>query len=337
MLPSPHTLLPPVLRTTLFLAAASIVDRRFGVGAETSQARGMVRRQRAETDGSVDDGQHSREDDIAIDEQTDGVQVDQPAGEIPSASGAASDDKTRQVDDGDEGDTKAIAKAKEMVADFLPEKNAAPADQINASSVEEKANIGENTLDVPISQIEEADVVTGTSAGPDLWTTLGCYPRLPADDAEPGDVAAARDLECANSSVSIGQPCRSGLPFFRMVANELSPGVCKDYCLGKGLDICGLVGNKECRCGASMRISRLWRGAGLRPHLMFQSEEMSLPPNDPACQIIAFKYVGEFSDGLVPKRLTMRSVMDSAYLQRIGCPENSCVLASGDAEEDEVA
>lgn len=170
------------------------------------------------------------------------------------------------------------------------------------------------------------ELVTGTSMNPERWTFMGCYARLLGDDVVPGDVISVRDDACRDFDVTSGAICRSGLPFYRFVANELTPGVCKDYCLGKGLDICGLVSNKECRCGATTRIGNFWGVRGLRPHLLFQREDMRLEDGDTACEIVAFKYIGELPDGRVPASLSVRTALDQAYLNSIGCPNGECGL-----------
>eukprot|EP00929_Paragymnodinium_shiwhaense_P057321 TRINITY_DN28693_c0_g2_i4.p2 TRINITY_DN28693_c0_g2~~TRINITY_DN28693_c0_g2_i4.p2 ORF type:complete len:300 (-),score=43.74 TRINITY_DN28693_c0_g2_i4:40-939(-) len=167
--------------------------------------------------------------------------------------------------------------------------------------------------------------LTGWSTHPETWTVLGCYPRLPSDDVAPGQVGGVRDTYCKEFNVTANSLlCRSGLPFYRLVANEMSPGVCKSYCLGKGLDIAGLVANKECRCGASGRVTSLWGGRAPLPHLRFQPESMKLSDSSDQCQIIAFKYVGELYDGGVPPKMLTQTALDLAYIQRVGCPTNDC-------------
>lgn len=168
--------------------------------------------------------------------------------------------------------------------------------------------------------------VSGYSVQPDAWAPLGCFAQLQSDDGTPGDAKSARDDSCKKFMGGKDDLCRSGLPFYRLTANEMSPGVCKDYCVGKGLDLCGLIANKECRCGATSRISALWGYRLPLPHLEFQSEDNRLPDGSTQCAIIAFKYIGEFVQGGMPPKLLMKTAMDDAYVQSIACPSNDCTV-----------
>jgi len=170
---------------------------------------------------------------------------------------------------------------------------------------------------------ERMPIVTGTSEQVDPWYPMGCFARLGSDDSTAGDVVSVRDTKCQDFNQTLGEVCRSGLPFYRLVSNDLSPGVCKDYCLGKGMDICGLVSGKECRCGVSTRIRELW-GRHVLPHLTFQDEQAKLRDGSPVCEIIAYRYIGELEEGAVPAKMLTRTATDHAYIQAVGCPGGNC-------------
>jgi hypothetical protein len=174
--------------------------------------------------------------------------------------------------------------------------------------------------------------ISGVSLQPDPWTNLGCFQRLKNDNAVLRDVPSPRDATCANFDTAAEefntgtkQPrCRSGLPFYRLIATDMSPGVCQGYCLSKGLDLCGLVEGIECRCGATSRVHGLW---GMRPlpiHLRFQEEEHQVPIGSD-CDIVAYMYVGELPGHLVPAEQLSRTALDFAYLQAVGCSEGGCL------------
>jgi len=84
---------------------------------------------------------------------------------------------------------------------------------------------------------------------------LGCFPLVGGDHAAknlPPTATTLRDLTCMNHK-SGSVPCRSGLPFYRLqVHPEAAVRLCFSFCSSKGLDLFGLVGEVECRCGATV-------------------------------------------------------------------------------------
>lgn len=116
------------------------------------------------------------------------------------------------------------------------------------------------------------------------YEEYGCY-ALAADDSGAADHldcdcdtgsgprlydTAPRDFTCMNHRV-VGQPCRSGLPFFRLLVNrEGANRLCFSWCSGKGADLFGLLGwdnetspTAECRCGATITNRKFWEMNGL--------------------------------------------------------------------------
>ena len=74
----------------------------------------------------------------------------------------------------------------------------------------------------------------------------GCFDLDPGDSTATGEFM---DTTCMDYSGS--GKCRSGLPFFRKTTATTAEA-CAMFCLGKGTDIFGVVGQAECRCGASV-------------------------------------------------------------------------------------
>eukprot|EP00435_Cladocopium_sp_Y103_P071636 s526_g38.t1 len=104
---------------------------------------------------------------------------------------------------------------------------------------------------------------TGASDDHDSdFECLGCYDLGQDDDVASVNVDA-KEMTCVNWTQE--SPCHSGLPFFRMVSNEMSTETCFEFCLSKGLDLFGLVKGVECRCGASRLNSAVWRDRPPRP------------------------------------------------------------------------
>lgn len=171
--------------------------------------------------------------------------------------------------------------------------------------------------------VNVAGFASGVSTQPEPWEALGCYELSQEDlsSALPGKVEGVRDVSCSSFGVKDTDKdalCRSGLPFYRFVINDITPGLCKDYCLSKGLDLAGVVQNKECRCGATRRVQALWNFRALPTHLHFQPEgkKVSYGQN---CDIIAYKYIDEMNDFSIPERLMARTTFDHAYVQALVC------------------
>jgi len=105
------------------------------------------------------------------------------------------------------------------------------------------------------------------------YEEVGCFPLSKGDaaaktlhcDCDTGDgprtTDTLRDYTCMEhvSQGSQGGPCRSGLPFYRLhMDRSLAVGLCFRFCSSKGLDLFGLVGGIECRCGATYANSKFW-------------------------------------------------------------------------------
>ena len=76
----------------------------------------------------------------------------------------------------------------------------------------------------------------------------------------------------------------------------MTPALCFEFCIGKGLDIFGLVG-VECRCGASAVNGH---GNGLdTSHLQFNPAALNLHLSDMGgCPLRAYRYAGHYEGQL---------------------------------------
>ena len=105
-----------------------------------------------------------------------------------------------------------------------------------------------------------------------------------------GDAASVYDWSCMNHT---GSPCKSGLPFYSMRSNGMTPALCFEFCIGKGLDIFALVEGVECRCGASA-VNSHDNGLDIS-HLQFNPAALTLHLNDmTGCPVRAYRYAGHY-------------------------------------------
>mmetsp|Transcript_34391 Transcript_34391/g.77154 ORF Transcript_34391/g.77154 Transcript_34391/m.77154 type:complete len:108 (+) Transcript_34391:237-560(+) len=96
----------------------------------------------------------------------------------------------------------------------------------------------------------------------------------------------------------------------------MSPQLCFQFCLGKGLDLFGLVGS-ECRCGASVLNRQAWRWGGARPGLALPWNQL-YPLEDGETCVLAYRYTGHFEDGgAVPDALQFLTEEDLAYMDSL--------------------
>ncbi|CAJ1360469.1 unnamed protein product [Effrenium voratum] len=112
---------------------------------------------------------------------------------------------------------------------------------------------------------------------------VGCFPVRRAAGNELYDTGCMQRGDAA---------CLHGLPFYRLQHSD--PAGCAEFCLGKGLDISGLVDGAECRCGASAKngIWDLWNKLGAsRPDLVW-SAEGAVADSSPLCRTDVSKLVG---------------------------------------------
>jgi hypothetical protein len=161
---------------------------------------------------------------------------------------------------------------------------------------------------------------------------LGCYSLSFGDNISTPSTPA--DWTCVNWNGTNGSTCRSGLPFYRMQSNSLTPALCFEYCTGLGFDLFGLVQGSECRCGASKLNQVVWARAqgASRTYL-----ELPLPPQHTCevsmdkCPVRAYRFTGHFeSGGSVPAKLLRTRAVDLPYIDSIMLGRN----ISSEKEED---
>ena len=144
---------------------------------------------------------------------------------------------------------------------------------------------------------------------------LGCFQRVPGHEA-PGAIGDAYDYGCMNYSGAV--PCKSGLPFYSMRSNSMTPSLCYEFCTGKGLDIFALVAGVECRCGASAVNQNARAHQVDSRHLDFNPSVLSLHTDDMGlCPLRVFRYAGHYEEGGVPYGLTNLLESDAQYLRSI--------------------
>jgi len=150
---------------------------------------------------------------------------------------------------------------------------------------------------------------------------LGCFPRARGDT---DDEESFEDLACISAARrgSAQEPCRSGMPFFRLaLQREQSYLDCFTFCLSKGLDLSGVVhsnrtGRSECRCGATEANEAAWHRRK-PPAGLLLSAGAAVPQDDERCEVLVWQYTGPLEDKAVPTMLTQLSVGDEAYLDAI--------------------
>jgi hypothetical protein len=152
------------------------------------------------------------------------------------------------------------------------------------------------------------------------FESVGCFARAPNDL---DDAHVYHDRTCVRAGHSdAGEPCRSGLPFFRLRLEEGQSHLdCSSFCLSKGLDLSGVVARRasgdelECRCGATAGNLVAWHEKAAPHGLLLPSA--TLPPEHARCEILVWRYTGPLSGGSVPYSRLQLSIDDVAYLDEV--------------------
>merc|ERR1719424_597492 len=143
---------------------------------------------------------------------------------------------------------------------------------------------------------------------------LGCLDDMYGGDEVAKESNTPYDMTCLKWNKST--PCRGGLPFFTMHSNALSPALCMEFCIGKGLDIGGIVDGDECRCGASMLNTAAWHFEAPRPGLTLPEMPSQMPETE--CHIHVYRYIGTFEGGAIPLAVANGiMIKDLAYIDSI--------------------
>jgi hypothetical protein len=108
------------------------------------------------------------------------------------------------------------------------------------------------------------------------YEEVGCFRKESSEShTERKTGSSARDSACMKFAGS--GLCLSGLPFFQVTSNLMSPTMCFDICVNNGLDIFGIVqmGKDaiECRCGASKANINIWQRNAAPAHLLFDPKK----------------------------------------------------------------
>lgn len=129
---------------------------------------------------------------------------------------------------------------------------------------------------VALPSVNEASVV------------IGCI-----TDSTPTSGSSEYDYTCMHAN---GSTCRDGLPFFSKIHNEMTASMCFNFCLSRGLDLFGVLSNRECRCGASLINKGVWGDAEPRGPLRFSTSALE------ACSAVKklkiHRFTGSFEAGM---------------------------------------
>ncbi|CAK0884238.1 unnamed protein product [Prorocentrum cordatum] len=152
------------------------------------------------------------------------------------------------------------------------------------------------------------------------YVEVGCF-QLSVGD--PG-VTCAGDYDTTCLSWRQGTPCKSGFPFFSNCSGGPAPAMraaeCFNHCITRGLDMFAIVEGLECRCGASMLSTAVWRqqppGAGKAFSIGASVQSANATAGE--CSLQVFRYAGSYDAGYVPLLyVTSANVAVGAYIDSI--------------------
>ncbi|CAK0872214.1 unnamed protein product [Prorocentrum cordatum] len=155
---------------------------------------------------------------------------------------------------------------------------------------------------------------------------VGCFPRAAGDTDDQQNFQDTSCVSAASRNSSL-EPCRSGMPFFRLpMQKQQSAADCFMFCLSKGLDLSGLMhseraGLSECRCGATRANRAAWHELTPPPGLLLPNGSAD-PEDNEHCKMPVWQYTGPLEDGGVPTVLTELSEGDEAYIDGIAVGED---------------
>ena len=153
------------------------------------------------------------------------------------------------------------------------------------------------------------------------------------------------DARCASSASATA--CSSGLPFFRLTSNAFGTGsgvtLCFEFCKARGLNLFGIVQEKECRCGASagnkmVFTTRSENATEDDMNLHLRPQRSVLPPDSSVCPILAFKYTIALDGGHMPSTYLDVSDDDIEYMQKVSngtCSVADLAASKGDLQQGE--
>ncbi|CAE7300092.1 tld [Symbiodinium pilosum] len=148
------------------------------------------------------------------------------------------------------------------------------------------------------------------------FVELGCFKRVDGHEGPGRQGKTAIDWSCMDYDGKL--PCKSGLPFYSMHSNAMSPSLCYDFCTSKGLDIFALVDESECRCGVSSANRNLRHRGDGNPLLHFQVAVLEhAEPDKGLCPLRAYRYVGHFEAGGLPVSMVSALAGDIEYVDSV--------------------
>jgi len=160
------------------------------------------------------------------------------------------------------------------------------------------------------------------------YEDVGCFKKAPDDEGalSATDLHDPADTRCMNYAGT--ELCQSGVPFYRIHSDLMTPAMCFTFCVSKGLDISALVDGSECRCGATVVNVNIWHRVRAPHHLAFEPARLTQTPRDGECEVRVWRYKGHYENGGIPDGLTDILAQDVSY-------EDSIVAGRSIPEEQE--
>jgi len=159
-----------------------------------------------------------------------------------------------------------------------------------------------------------------TCSAPDdldrYFVELGCFKRVDGHEGPGREGKTAIDWSCMDYDGKL--PCKSGVPFYSMRSNAMSPSLCYDFCTSKGMDIFALVEESECRCGVTAANRNLRHRKDENPLLQFQVAVLEhFEPEKGTCPLRAYRYIGHLEAGGLPPSMVTALAGDVEYVDSV--------------------
>ncbi|OLP97886.1 Astacin-like metalloendopeptidase [Symbiodinium microadriaticum] len=170
-----------------------------------------------------------------------------------------------------------------------------------------------------IVEFTEAEEENPSPASPceTLEDFLNLEPSLPPDSKL--SEQHAKDFSTRLTPDASGDVQQDFAECLGMRSQDLDTSLCQSFCTSKGLDLSGIVGGKECRCGASRLNRAVWMGGDPRPGLLLPSEPMSecRTEHRESCPMRVYRLRGPFPSFGVPPTHLQLSAQDISYMDSI--------------------
>lgn len=166
-----------------------------------------------------------------------------------------------------------------------------------------------------VDSAEKSPSVDSDSSPP--FKELGCLVGASSDSEKALDLNSVDLYDESCMRWDKAGPCHGGFPFYRMVANGMSPTLCFAFCASKGLDFFSMSASGVCRCGASAINEGVWHHREPKEHLRLASDKIIQEKAEEACDVRVFRYTGHLDDGSMPIEMIDGTIQDEAYIDSI--------------------